>query len=263
MQMQSSTLQPPSPYVPATTYATPAKEPASSSFERQRKHRAEILALARCLLAEEGYEGFTIRRMAEYSSVTAQTLHNNFGTRIELIASALNEFTNVAYRFALSISSDPFLFLIKGATYYHACVTTPKYMRQSVACWAVGKPFRDLMQRYAASIRTPVLRKMYQRSMFRKNIDPNAFGAQVAFINSTAFYDWVLGYVDLDGLRQQIIAGNKLVLYGALTPVAARDIEAWISDIEHSLMVFPQSDGITNGISVEAYYGESHRTKPD
>jgi AcrR family transcriptional regulator len=236
MQTHDLTLRRPNPYVPATIFRKPGKEREISGVERRREQRAEILAIARRLLAEQGYERFTIRQIAERSSVTAQTLHNNFGTRTELLAAALNEFRKVTYSYVRSVSSDPVLFLVLGDSLHHTTVNAPDFMRQLIACWSADGPLLGLLQRYGTSLREPVLHEMRRRSVFRSEIDPTAFGAQAAHINSCALHEWALGLIDIEELRRQIIAGNRLLLYGALTPVNAQNIEAWVDQVEHGLV---------------------------
>ena len=59
--------------------------------ERQRRRRTTILSVARELVAERGYEGLTIRDLAQRAGVAPQTLYDNYKNKDNLLALALEE----------------------------------------------------------------------------------------------------------------------------------------------------------------------------
>jgi len=57
----------------------------------QKARRQRILAATREALAERGYEGLTIRELAQRSGVSVPTLYNQFGGKDDLIRAAVEE----------------------------------------------------------------------------------------------------------------------------------------------------------------------------
>ncbi|MDG1392647.1 MAG: TetR/AcrR family transcriptional regulator, partial [Ilumatobacter sp.] len=60
----------------------PAEAPTQSGWERrQERTRAEVLAAAGEIIAAEGLEGLTMRKLAARAGVAVATLYNQFGDR--------------------------------------------------------------------------------------------------------------------------------------------------------------------------------------
>ena len=100
-----ATLTVPDPYATMV-----AQDDTRGSFERQRARRAAILATARRVLADQR-EGFTLRRVADQSGLTVQTLRNSFGRREDLLVRAINEHTSAIWAALGDFSQGPALFL--------------------------------------------------------------------------------------------------------------------------------------------------------
>ena len=65
--------------------------------ERQLQRRANILAAARDLIAERGYDGVTMRALAERSGVALKTLYSQFTDKDTLLRSAVEEAHRATY----------------------------------------------------------------------------------------------------------------------------------------------------------------------
>ena len=59
--------------------------------ERQYRRREKILATARDLITRHGYEGVTMRELAEKANVTPKTLYHQFGNKENLLHTAVEE----------------------------------------------------------------------------------------------------------------------------------------------------------------------------
>lgn len=59
--------------------------------ERQYRRREKILATARDLITRHGYDGVTMRDLAEKSNVTPKTLYHQFGNKEKLLRTAVEE----------------------------------------------------------------------------------------------------------------------------------------------------------------------------
>jgi AcrR family transcriptional regulator len=83
--------------------------------ERYRSQlRAEILAAARKLIQEEGYEGLTIRRLAKRMECSPMSIYYYFADKQALLTSlALEGFEKVAKRLNSAVRRDPLTALRK------------------------------------------------------------------------------------------------------------------------------------------------------
>tara|TARA_B100002003_G_scaffold244341_1_gene270226 strand:- start:2418 stop:3059 length:642 start_codon:yes stop_codon:yes gene_type:complete len=59
--------------------------------EKQYERRRRILAAARKLVTEKGYDGLKMRELAEASGVTPKTLYHQFGSKEKLVLIAVEE----------------------------------------------------------------------------------------------------------------------------------------------------------------------------
>jgi AcrR family transcriptional regulator len=214
----------PDPYAAMAPRETPALD-ARASFRRQRERRAAILATTRRVLAD-GPEHFTLRRVADRSGVTVQTLRNAFGRREELLVSAINEHTSAVWSALGGFSRGPTLFLDLAEMYFHCAAATPDFLRAMVTA-AVGsaQPLATL-QRHGSSIKIGHLRRMAREGSIRPGVDLEALGAQITRLNTFMMYEWAAGG-DAEELRRQMVAGNRLLLLGAVSPAGARQLEDW------------------------------------
>lgn len=195
------------------------------SYHRQRRRRAAILATTRQLLAA-GDEDFTLRRVAERSGVTVQTLRNSFGRRDELMVSAINDHTSAVWENLARLGVGPLLFLNLAEMYFQCASRTPDFLRAMVTSAVANTPALGLAQRHGASIKTGHLRRMARQGLLRPGADAEALAAQITRLNTFTMYEWAAGGEALE-LRRELAVGNRLLLLGAVRPQHAAEIEAW------------------------------------
>jgi len=65
--------------------------------ERQKRRRAGILAAARTLIAERGYDGVTMRDLAARSDVALKTLYQQYDSKENLLSKAVEELHTEVY----------------------------------------------------------------------------------------------------------------------------------------------------------------------
>jgi AcrR family transcriptional regulator len=210
----------PDPFAPLA-----AANDVSGSLERQRARRALILATARRVLAES-HDAFTMRRVADESGVTVQTLRNSFGRRDELLVSAINEHTSAVWSALGKFSQGPALFLDLAEIYFHCAETTPDFLRAMVTS-AVGsaQPLATL-QRHGAAIKIGHLRRMAQDGSLRSGAEIDALAVQITRLNTFMMFEWA-ARGDAHELRRQMVMGNRLLLGGAVSPSGQRQLDAW------------------------------------
>jgi AcrR family transcriptional regulator len=212
----------PNPYQPLAPAEVAA---AGRSFEDQRRRRAAILATARRLLAE-GQEAFTLRRVADENRITVQTVRNSFGRREELMVSAINEHTSAVWRALGGFSAGPMLFLDLAQMYFHCARTTPEFLRAMVTQAVANTPSLAVLQQHGSAIKVGHLRRLGREGVLKPGVDAESLAAQITRLNTFQMYEWAAAG-DAEDLRRQLVAGNKLLLVGAVTPRAAAEVEAW------------------------------------
>lgn len=96
--------------------------PAMSRRERQKADtRAELLAAAHQLVREEGYEGLTIRKLAERVGYAPMSVYSYFADKDEiLLAVAEDAFATLARRVASRQSDNPLESIRRGLHEYVA-----------------------------------------------------------------------------------------------------------------------------------------------
>ena len=195
------------------------------AFQRQRERRADILATTRRVLAH-GQESFTLRRVADASGVTVQTLRNSFGRRDELMVSAINDHTSAVWAALEDCPQGPTLFLDLAEMYFHCAAATPDFLRAMVTAAVGSAQPLAVLQRHGAAIKTAHLRRMAREGSIRLGVDIAALAAQITRLNTFMMYEWAAGS-DTRELRRQMVTGNRLLLMGAVSAEGAEQLERW------------------------------------
>jgi AcrR family transcriptional regulator len=195
------------------------------SFQRQRSRRAGILATTRRVLAL-GQECFTLRRVADASGVTVQTLRNSFGRRDDLLVSAINDHTSAVWAALEDCAQGPTLFLDLAEMYFHCAATTPDFLRAMVTAAVGSAQPLAVLQRHGSSIKIAHLRRMVRAGSIRLGTDVDALAAQITRLNTFMMYEWAAGG-DARELRRQMVTGNRLLLMGAVSAEAAQQLDEW------------------------------------
>ena len=221
MQSQFHSAVFPNPFEPLATGGEASSPQAS--LMRLRSRRAAILAATRRLLAE-GPDQFTLKRVSEECEVTVQTIRNSFGRREECLASALNEHTTAVWQTLGSLSSGPRVFLDLAQMYYHCACATPGFLRGMLLTAISNDAPLAALQRHGARLKVEYLRDMARHEWLRPGVDAEALAAQITRLNTFMMFEWTL-HGDAEELKEQMVNGNKLLLFGAMRGAAAAQWE--------------------------------------
>lgn len=221
----------PHPFEPSIVFSHSAvKVDANLPRQRQRSQRAKVLAETRRLLAEKSLNHFCVRRVADECALTVQTIHNNFGARHELLASAINEHTMLMDRSAHDHSTPATMFLSLGKLYYQCALETPDFLYEMVtAAFSSKWPIMELLQPYSTKNKANFLHAMAGKKLLRRFVDPEMLANQITRLNTICVYDWS-HHKNSAELFKQLSSGIGLLLLGALHESAAPEIEQWLDD---------------------------------
>ena len=175
--------------------------------ERYRSElRAETLSAARELIQEKGYEGLTLRRLAERMECSPMALYSYFADKQALLTALAREgFEKLAKRLDSSLRRDPLTALRKMLLDYIS------YAEQNPIDYRIlfltGEPFAELKQtREDLQERNPAFRALFKR--VEMGLKAGALQGD-AFAVSTVLWTGAHGAATLLTTSQNFPFGNR------------------------------------------------------
>jgi AcrR family transcriptional regulator len=211
-----------------------------SLFDEHKADRRErIVAAARTLVAERGYEGLTMRDLARAAKVSVPTLYNLFGSKDAILVTELEAMASAIAR-ALPSSGESFL--QRGMAAFDAGM---KILEESPAF------FRAVIQMFLTSTETGDLRHRVEQGFVRimeanlraaKAAGQLADWAEPAIVarhmytqQVAGFLAWGLGQVDFATFRAGTLSGCAHLLAGVARGAFAAEVEAQIKHLDAPL----------------------------
>lgn len=197
---------------PKQTYSSP----------RQLARKAAILESTRELLTKRGYEGTTVRDVAERAGVAKGTLYNLYGGKDELIFSAVVDLLETirerANAHPSSSGIDHLLFLdeitqevIAGAPAYAEAMTRALWRSKPDDLLVDG-----LMNSARITTRQEILAAI-ENGEIRADVDPDVLAVQIESQRWGLIMHWILGAVPLDDLASRTQRGLLAVFLSVAT----------------------------------------------
>jgi len=197
------------------------------------ERRANILATARRMLAEEGYPSVVIRKLAERSGVTPPTIYNLVGTREKVLQSAVIELLDAKIDYASKLAREQNIngMLAYGETLWRFLVYDPQYSRQLIlACFNSDTHQKILnainTRRQAASYQW--LSTLHKEGHIQHQVDLTRVTDLILRHTAMAVLAWAEDQQDVKALRTDILAGISLTLSTFVDSHEQRRIQHWI-----------------------------------
>jgi AcrR family transcriptional regulator len=198
--------------------------------------RRRILHAARVMIAELGYENFSFRELAERASVAQRTLYNVFGSRENIISSAiyayLKAFTDrAAYAEPADTLQGQLERLIKVQSRNlqiraYATAIMAVYNTQK-ANPSIRLSIRQLIYE---TIR-PFVDRIAKNGEFATHATPDAYAEHVASFTYCTLSSWAVGEI-ADEVMVESMAETLLMVTLTFTRGAARvEAEAWLDAV--------------------------------
>jgi len=212
--------------------------------EHKAERRARILATARELIAERGYEGLTMRDLAQASRVSVPTLYNLFGGKQALLLGELEEtFANVAASLERARDGS----FVERA--FAACeagnedlLAAPRYSRELTHLFLTseetGPLRRSIAQRYVEMM-AAVLRAAQAAGDLVAWADPVTISRRMFSHYTHTMIEWAQGELDDGQFRAATQLGMALMLLGLARGRAVRDLERRAQDVQPKAAVRP------------------------
>jgi len=201
----------------------PVKALGDVTRQANKKLRRErIFNLAKRLIAEKGLEDFTISELAEEAGVTTPTIHNLFGRKSDIIKELVSNLIEEMQSITLNPPIDPIentKFFVnnvaatfeKDINFYRAALMSAEHLRLFDPAIPDGL-FQRTRQLAAPN------KEWYERGLLLGNIQPSIIMEKVHDSNRLARIDWVLGCIDLNQFRHQVMKGILLVYAADASP---------------------------------------------
>lgn len=198
--------------------------------------RKRILAEARALIAEKGYENFNIRELASRANVAQRTLYNAFGSKDLLVATAVQQshadfHQNLVYEHPAETLTGRLERLVKvrkrelqiknytvAIMHIYNTVTSESVIR---------KQFRELPR---ASLK-PLVTAISRMSFFAPGVTAEQFTERAITFNYAALSDWCNGTVSDEDMVKDAVETFLIVLVGMTRSAIRMEGRVWLKDV--------------------------------
>lgn len=189
----------------------------------QRMRRSEIFATIRLLLMEYGYEGVTVRRIADRSGYALQTVYNLAGPRDTAIARAVSDYTRYVGRTAAPDPEDPFAIVRLIECWLQSIEEAPEFCRQVSLIQlspqrGIYYAFRDREIRGM----TDFLVRQQRCGVVRADADIGDLAEQLVLFAGALCLDWADRPFPFVRLKRRMCSGYANLISAALASAGAR-----------------------------------------
>lgn len=212
--------------------------------EHKAERRGRILATARQIMAQDGYEGLSMRRLAKAARVSVPTLYNYFGSKQAILEGWLDE-NFVVVTTALQNAegegiAERMLCSCEAAT--DDLLEAPAYTRALVNHFLVATETsalrRSFEQGYVALLAAE-LSAARERGEVYDWVEPRAVAGRQFAHYMQVMIQWARGDFDDRTFRDAALLGLCLLLLGVTQGESAQRFEARARDLQASLISLP------------------------
>jgi AcrR family transcriptional regulator len=209
--------------------------------EQKAERRARILAAARRLIADHGYDALSMRTLARESRVSVPTLYNLFGSKHALLAAEMQEtFADVSRALELAPKGDV---LDRAETLLDAGVRNltamPGFHRELVHVMLTTPetdPIRLEIEEQYIAVMAGNLRAGQAEGELAGWFDADVLSRQMFVTFLTAMLGWARGVLDDVQFRSAAIYGQTMLLLGVARGDVARRLEQRAKRVQHKIM---------------------------
>lgn len=206
---------------------------ANEGTERQRARRARILQCTRDLVTAVGYDGLTMRELANCAKVSPTTLYNLYTNKDELLYAAVGEFMSDSYRHACSIAPHAgYEQLVRVAEVMgEQVMETPEYaeaIAKGLFQAAPENPLSQLLVARASRQCLPSLQAMEAGRQLRPGVDQERIAHLIVNGSWGCVFGWLKGVVPLAKLRREMRDLRLAILLSVAKGKARKHMESWL-----------------------------------
>jgi len=205
----------PALYDPAVPLMPPGRIHSSSAGMRpDKRYRCSlILAAIRRVLMQDGYNGIAVRRVADASGYSVQTIYNLVGSQSESISEAINEYSRFVVSTAAPQAEDPnaLIGIIDG--WVQSIQEHPEFCLQSTRVFFTGArhAFHENRQQHIAMLKGLLVRQK-KCGVIREDVDVLELADQLIALSSTSCLEWADQCLSIERLRRRLYSGFTSLL---------------------------------------------------
>jgi AcrR family transcriptional regulator len=224
--------------------------------EHKSERRRRILAVARKQLAKHGYDGLTMRDLAQAARVSVPTLYNLFGGKDTILAAAMAE--SVERVASLAVPADVSFFgraMIGFDAGMAMIADAPDFYRRLIPLFMTSPDAQPIRHRTEAgfhALMTANLAAARDARQLAPWAEPRVVAGHMWGQYMAAFLHWGTGGCDLDGFRIIALSGICHILIGVARGRFADEVEAKLHELAPLIAALPSQ-----------LLQEAHRADPD
>jgi AcrR family transcriptional regulator len=213
----------------------------------ERKHR--ILEVARGLIADRGYDGVTMRDLAEASLVSVPTLYNLFGGKNELLLQAVishfGTLVGSAERPGPGVGLDRLISLVEAIGRQTPQHST--YARALMSFFGGASDrgnLHDFVSNALSSELVAALAEMQEKRQLVAWADPQALGERLASQLTITTFEWSYDRLSDEGFLDAMLYGAGVMLLGLARGKAAVEIERLVAKHQGAAVARTRPDAL-------------------
>ena len=210
---------------------------------KQREERKQrILDAARRLIAERGYEGVTMRELADESLVSVPTLYNLFGGKNELLIAAVE-----AYFMDLLARAEERTEVRGLSKLFAVCqalsVQMPRHAEYARSLMAFfggtveSTQLREFVARELTNQLVDALEEMRERRQLVAWVDTVALGERLASLMIMTSFEWANQHISDEALPSAVLFGTAALVYGFARGKSMAELEQVIQEHQVAAVV--------------------------
>ncbi len=220
--------------------------------DQRLARRASILAAARDMIAEHGYEKVTVRDLANLCQVSVPTLYNQFGGKDQLLAAAIEEhFLRALSEGGDSRAKDGFPRLLRLIDRCAAqLVGAPSYQQRLLEAFTSLGATLQIQERIAQALTNLIASELITLASQRQLAGwavPEHLAKQMTTACIGTAVQWSAGVIADDSLQASMRYAMGLVILGVLRGRSRKQLEAHLESAQshitasaHSQRSLPQ-----------------------
>jgi AcrR family transcriptional regulator len=199
-------------------------------LERGRRSRAQIRAAFRALFREHGFDGTTLRAIAERAGMGASSIYRHIESKEELLVEELADLQERAWR-GIRVRGDRELTArerVREVLLAEHALLTAEADLTTIAVRATTHPGARVARQVLAlqdrtiGVLTEILQGGRLRGELRREADVLAAARTIVFFTNGARIAWANGLLEAEGCRGAVDAAVDLLFAGIEAPAEGR-----------------------------------------
>jgi len=196
---------------------------AEAFGQNRRSRRSTILASIRSLLADEGHDAITVRRIAENSGHAVQTIYNLLGPRDLAITEAVTEYSQYVCLTAIPNPADPLAALAMIDREVKSIEAHPEFCRNVCKMYFSDSRaiFYDFRNRQTKMLHNFLLQQQ-KSGIIHAKADTRYMAENFMLFMGAIFVEWTDFSSPIEQLRQRLHSVYLNVMAEAIVTPARR-----------------------------------------